>query len=424
MAKHLLTAKRVEAITKSGRHADGGNLYLEVSAKGTKSWTFLYMVQGRSRQMGLGSLRRVSLKLAREKADECHELLGKGVDPIDHRRASRASADTPTFKECAEKLIRSKEAGWRNEKHISQWRNSLETYAYPVLGKRQVRTIDTGMICEVFERVVPIDAERPEKGEGRFWDIKTETASRVRQRIEAVLNWASARGYRSRENPARWKGHLSNFFSEQRKLAAVKHHAALPYEEIASFIAALREQSGTGAKALEFLILTAARTSEVTGARWSEIDLDNKVWVIAGERMKAGREHRQPLSDPAVAILETLRADDADGFVFGGSDGREMSNMTMTAVLRRMGRKVTVHGFRSSFKTWASEATNHPTEVAEMALAHSVGTKIEAAYRRGDLLEKRRRLMDDWAAFCAAPSRTGAEIVSIRAARMASNEIG
>jgi integrase len=405
-----LSVKKIEALRTPGRYPDGKGLYLQVTEALTKSWVYRYTIHGRERFMGLGPLDLVSLAEAREAAWNARKLRHSGVDPIDHRKAERAKpATVVTFKECADRLIASQEAGWRNAKHVAQWRNTLATYAFPKIGKQPVASIDTDLVLRVLEPI---------------WTTKPETASRLRQRIQAVLDWASARGYRSKENPAQWRGHLDHLLAPQRKIATVKHHESLPFPEIASFIASLREQPGTGAKALEFLILTAARTGEVTGARWSEIDLDNKVWVIAGERMKAGREHRQPLSDPAVAILEALRVDDADGFVFGGSDGREMSNMTMTAVLRRMGRKVTVHGFRSSFKTWASEATNHPSEVVEMALAHSVGTKIEAAYRRGDLLEKRRRLMDDWAAFCAAPPRKGAEIVPIRAARMASNEIG
>ncbi len=399
MAKEKLTVKKVTALREAGRYPDGNGLYLQVTEALTKSWIYRYTIGGRERFMGLGPSDLVSLAEAREAAWNARKLRQQGIDPIDRRKAERAPAVAAvTFKECADRMIASMEAGWTNEKHANQWRNTLKTYALPVLGQRPVATIDTDLVLRVLEPV---------------WTEKPETASRLRQRVEAVLDWASARGYRSKENPAKWRGHLDHLLPAQRKIATVKHHESLPYSEIASFIVDLRKQPGTGARALEFLILTAARTSEVTGARWKEIDLANRVWIVDAARMKARREHRQPLPDRALAILEELRIDDADGFVFG-TDGGEMSNMTMTSVLRRMERKVTVHGFRSSFKTWASEATNHPTEVVEMALAHTVGTKIEAAYQRSDLLEKRRRLMDDWGRFCETRPERSATVLPMR----------
>jgi integrase len=366
------------------------------------------MLRGRERYMGLGPIDLVSLADAREAAYASRKLLHKGIDPIEHRDAARVPESGATFKECAERLIGSMEAGWRNDKHIKQWKNTLATYAYPELGKRPVQTIDTGHVLKVLEPI---------------WTTKPETASRVRQRVEAVLNWASARGYRSEMNPARWRGHLDHLLPAQRKVASVKHHAALPYTDIATFISELGERPGTTARALEFLILTGARTGEVIGARKSEIDHQAKLWIIPGERMKANREHRVPLSKRAVKIIEQLPKDDGE-FLFANPDGKAMSNMALLALLKRMKRDdLTVHGVRSTFRDWASETTSHPSDVVEMALAHSVSDKTEAAYRRGDLLEKRRRLMEDWARYCETPARDPAKIVPIRA-RSAAKESG
>lgn len=293
-----------------------------------------------------------------------------------------------TFDACAAAYIGAHETGWRNAKHRDQWRNTLSTYANPVFGSRPVQAIDVGLVMKALEPI---------------WQTKPETASRLRGRIEAVLDWATVRGYRQGDNPARWRGHLDKLLPARNKIRSVEHHAALPYDETAEFLAMLRSQEGIGARALEFLILTAARTGEVIGAQRDEIDLDEKVWIVPAARMKAGREHRVPLSPAAVAVLERMKESCEGDFVFpGGRRNKPLSNMALLAVLRRMGRgDLTAHGFRSTFRDWAAERTNFPREVAEAALAHTVGDKVEAAYRRGDLFDKRRQLMEAWARFSA-----------------------
>ncbi len=318
-------------------------------------------------------------------------------DPIDARNAERArqavdAATSLTFQQCAERYIASHEKGWRNAKHRAQWSNTLATYAYPAFGDVPVDAVDTGMVMEVIEPL---------------WASKTETASRVRGRIEAVLDWAKALGYRSGENPARWRGHLANLLPPRDKVRRVKHHAALPYDGMAEFMAALRERDAVTARALEFQILTAARPGEAVGAKWDEIDLDKAEWVIAAERMKTEVEHRVPLSEAAVAVLREMEKMRVSGYVFPGQrDGRPLWTDAMRRLLERMGHAgLTSHGFRSTFRDWAAERTAFPGDVAEAALAHVVGNKVEAAYRRGDLFEKRRRLMDAWAAYCAEGPR-------------------
>ncbi len=341
--------------------------------------------------MGLGPLHTVKLAEARESAREARKLVLEGIDPIEARNAKRAearlaAATAMTFEQCAEAYIAAHKAGWKNSKHAAQWPSTLKTYAYPVFGSLPVQAIDTGLIMKAIEPI---------------WQAKPETASRVRGRIESVLDWAKVRGYRDGENPARWKGHLDCLLPARSKVAAVDHHAALPYGEMGEFVAALREHEGIAARTLEFLILTAARTGEVIGATWAEIDLEQRLWTIPGSRMKAGREHRVPLSDPAVSILEKLTDRNKDRPF-------AISNMAMNMLLRRMGKNgLTVHGFRSSFRDWAAECTHFPAEVAEMALAHAVGDKVEAAYRRGDLFLKRRQLMDAWAKHCETPGSIG-----------------
>jgi integrase len=400
-----LTVKKVEALKGPGRYPDGDNLYLQVTEGGGKSWAFLFMLRGRARQMGLGPVasdkpRRPGLSLAeaRDKAFECRRLLFEGIDPIEHRKSARVPERGVTFRECAERLIASHEAGWKSEKHIAQWKTSLATYAYPIIGARPVQAVNVGHVLEVLEPI---------------WTTKPETASRVRQRVEAVINWATARGYRTGENPARWRGHLDHLLPPQKRVATVKHHAALPYDEAAAFMVDLRKRPGTAARALEFLILTAARTGEVIGARKSEIDRRTKMWIVPAERMKGKREHRVPLSDRALAILDALPETD-DKFLFVGPDGKALSNMALLALLRRMKRKVTTHGFRSTFRDWAAEQTSYPPEICEMALAHAVKDKTEAAYRRSDLLEKRRRLMDEWARFCDTPIDASGDVLPMR----------
>jgi integrase len=293
------------------------------------------------------------------------------------------------------------EAGWRNPKHRWQWSASLASYVYPHFGDLLVQAVDVGLVMRAV---------------GPIWNTKSETASRVRGRIESVLDWATARGYRQGDNPARWRGHLENLLPKRSKVARVEHHAALPYPEIAGFMAGLRQQEGVAARALEFLILTAARTSEVIGAKWGEFNLAERLWTVPGERMKSGKEHRVPLSDAALAILGAP-GEPAQCVFPGGKAGSALSNMALLMTLRRMGHAdLTAHGFRSTFRDWAAERTNFPAEVAEMALAHTVGDKVEAAYRRGDLFQKRRQIMQAWARFCAAPTAASSKLVAMGAA--------
>jgi integrase len=396
-----LTALKVSRAIKPGMYADGGGLYLQVTGTGAKSWIYRYMLRGREREMGLGSLSAVCLADARTKAVECRNLRQEGIDPIDVRKKKRDqarlnAASTTTFKDAASSYINAHRAGWRNPKHIWQWGATLTTYANPIIGDLSLQVIDTGLVLKVLEPI---------------WPTKPETASRLRGRIEAVLDWATVRGYRTGDNPARWRGHLSKLLLARSKVRKVKHHTALPYAELPDFMVALRGQGGIAARALEFTILTAARTGEVIGAIWDEISEVEKVWIVPGNRMKAGKEHRVPLSNPALAILKKLKSNESasDGFVFHGAKrGRSLSNMAMIAVLRRLGRgDLTVHGFRSSFRDWVAERTNFPSEVAEMALAHTVGDKVEAAYRRGDLFDRRRRIMAAWAKFCGTEQGDG-----------------
>jgi len=394
---------------------DGGGLYLRVSPTGSKAWVFRFQLDGKRRDMGLGPFPDISLAEARAKATAHRNQRREGIDPLDAKAAQRqaqrlSAAKGRTFREIAEEFIGRNEAGWRNGKHRQQWRNTLATYAYPTLGELAVAAIDAGLVVQVLD---PIWAEKP------------ETASRVRGRIEAVLDAATVRGYREGPNPAQWKGNLAHILPARGKVRKVAHHAALPFDDVPLFLAALRGREGMAARALEFAILTAARTGEVLGARWGEIDRDAKVWAVPAERMKAGREHRVPLSDAALAVLDTVRrlaltrdgVPDPTAPVFPGPRrALPMSNMVMLMLLRRMKRTdLTAHGFRSTFSDWAAERTAYPRETVEMALAHAVANKVEAAYRRGDLCDKRRRLMADWAKFCAMPI-TG-KVVPIGGAR-------
>lgn len=348
--------------------------------------------------MGLGSLSAVSLADARVDAGECRRLCRDGVDPIEARkmqivRARLEAAKALTFSQAAEQYIGANSTAWRNAKHAAQWGSTLKTYVTPIFGALPVQAVDVGLVMKVLDPI---------------WSKKPETASRVRGRIEVILDWATARGLRSGENPARWRGHLDKLLPKTSKVRVVKHHAALSYAELPKFFAELKVQSGVAAPALEFTVLTAARTGECIGARWSEVSFLDATWTITAERMKAGKEHRVPLSARAVSILKQMgTAPDPGGeFIFpGGRIRHPLSNMAMAALLDRMGYDhITVHGFRSSFRDWAAERTNFPNEVVEMALAHAIGDKTEAAYRRGDLFEKRRRLMAEWAKFCSSPA--------------------
>ncbi len=399
MARTLekLSALKVGRLNTPGLYSDGGGLYLRVTPEGTKNWVFRYMLAGRPRWMGLGPLHTIGLSEARIRATEHRRQRLDGVDPIESRKAARQqsrleAARAITFKDCATKFIEDRKAGWHNAKHGEQWRATLATYAEPDLGSLAVQSIDTALVMRVL---------RP------IWDKKPETATRVRGRIEAVLDWAKVHGYRNGDNPARWRGHLDKLLPARSRIRKVRHHAALPYAEIGAFMKSLALQEGSAARALEFTILTAARTGETLGARWREIDPSSKVWIIPADRMKAGKEHRVPLCRRAIELVEGRRKCagkdvQSEAFVFPGQrQGKPLSNMAFLMLLRRMKRHdLTAHGFRSTFRDWAAERTSYPNEVCEAALAHRIANKVEAAYRRGDLFELRRRLMEKWDVYC------------------------
>jgi integrase len=419
-----LSALKAAREKAPGLYGDGGGLYLQITDRGSKSWIFRYWiaerdpttgaivrdpatkkVRGRSREMGLGSCITVSLAEARERALECRKLREKEIDPIEAREAARRQAALERarslkFKEAAATYMAAHRAAWKNDKHAAQWTATLETYAYPALGEVSVQAIDTASIMKVIEPI---------------WATKPETANRVRGRIESILSWATVRGYRHGENPARWRGHLDKLLPSRSKVRKTRHHSALAYAELPQFMAKLREQDGMAARALEFTILTAARTGETIGARRAELNIREKLWTVQAERMKGGKEHRVPLPACALELVATEPIAD-DDFLFPGSrTGQPLSNMAMLMLLQRMGRDdLTVHGFRSTFRDWASELTNFPGEMVEMALAHAIDSKTEAAYRRGDLFEKRRRLMDAWATFCAG-SAFSSTVVPLKA---------
>jgi integrase len=404
-----LTSRMVEQAKVPGYYGDGGGLVLRIAEGGNKVWLFRYKTQGRVREMGLGPIRDVSLAEAREAAREARRLRRAGVDPIDakHQRKAAAKLNTArmiTFSQCAAAYIENHRTAWRNAKHAAQWEATLRTYAYPVFGSLPVAAVDTALAVRVLDPI---------------WSKKPETASRLRGRLEAVLDFATVRGYRVGENPARWKGHLKEALPALNKIRKVQHHAALPYGEIGAFLADLRMREGGAAAALEFLILTATRTGEVIGARWSEIDMMKGVWIIPAERMKAGIEHRVPLSEQAIGVLRRAAVNKVNDVVFcGQKPGRALSNMALLMMLRRMGRgAITAHGFRSTFRDWAAERTAVAGEVAEAALAHVVANKTEAAYRRSDLFEKRRVLMQQWGSYCSQPTANSvATVVPMRSA--------
>jgi integrase len=376
-----LHARAVTAIAKFGRHADGGGLYLSVSPNGGRRWVFLFRWQGKPTEIGFGSARDVPLARARELASQARSKLAEGINP----RGFRTASEGATFGECADRVVEAMSPSWRNEKHQAQWKMTLREYAAPIRGL----PVDKVTTDDVLAILKPL------------WNEKPETASRLRGRVERVLDAAKAQGLRSGENPARWRGHLDHLLPRPKKLAR-GHHPAMPYDELASFIARLREREANSALALELCILTAARSGEILGMRWSEVDLDKKTWTVPANRMKAGREHRVPLSRRAVAILSQLEKLKAGDFVFPGQVcDKPLSNMAMEMVLRRMKiEEATVHGFRSTFRDWAGNVSNFPREVVETALAHVIGDKAEQAYRRSDALEKRRKLMEAWAAYC------------------------
>lgn len=403
---NLLTARAVATLSEPGRHADGNGLFLAISANGARSWVFMWKVAGRRREMGLGSVADVTLAQARALATDARRQVADGRDPIAERARARARAKgIPTFGEFADGLIADIASGFRNPTHRDQWRSTLGTVAMDL--KRMTgdakanaayRKALAAMRAKPVDKVDTFDVLAVLKP---LWGAKTETGSRVRGRIERVLDAAKAQDLREGENPARWRGHLKEILPARNKLAR-GHHAAMAFDEVPEFMVALRALPGLSPVALQFTILTAARTSEVLGMRWEEVDLGARVWTAPARRMKAGREHRVPLSAHAVAILERMASVRTGPFVFPGMrEGRALSSMSMQKVLQRMGRRdITVHGFRSSFRDFAGERTHFPREVAEAALAHVVGDATERAYRRGDALEKRRGLMDAWAAWC------------------------
>lgn len=387
------TAAQVRQITRPGLHAVGGapGLLLQVKDSGARSWIVRVMVGGRRRMIGLGSFPDVSLSEARQTAGDVRKQIRNGVDPVAERQAARdalraSQASAVTFDEAARQCHAARSQEFRNNKHAAQWKASLDQYASPIIGNLPVSEVGIEHIVKILEPL---------------WTTKTETAVRLRGRIEAVLAWATVRGYRSGDNPARWKGHLDAVLPQPSKIAKVEHFKAVPVDEIGAFMEQLRQREGIGARALEFVILTAARSGEVRGVTWDEIDFNERIWTVPGERMKAGRPHTVPLSDDAIRLLKSLHRRPDTRLLFPSTQGKKLSDATLGAVLKRMGRTETVHGFRSTFADWCSERTSYPSEVREMALAHTIENKTEKAYRRGALLQKRRRLMQDWAKFVA-----------------------
>lgn len=400
-----LSALKINKLNTAGYFVDGGGLVLQISKTGSKSWLFKFDYQGKRHEMGLGSLATVNLKDAREKARLCRLKLLDGINPLlEKKQAFRSiaqqSARMLTFEECANSYIKAHESSWKNPKHLQQWENTIKTYANPVIGKLNASDIDTSHIRKILDSI---------------WKTKTETAVRLRGRIETILDWAKVAGYRDGENPARWNGHLDQMLPAPNKIKKVKHLPSLPWTEISNFMNTIREDKVQASKAVALAILTATRSNEIRFAKWSEFDLEQSIWIIPAERMKAGKEHRIPLSKQVIALLNTL---DKEGeFIFKGrKEGTPISDMTLTAVIRRMdqaikdsggaglvdanGETITMHGFRSTFRDWCAESSEFPREVAEHALAHKLPDKIEQAYQRGDMLQKRALLMQSWADFC------------------------
>jgi len=405
---NALTAVTVKT-AKPGRHADGGGLQLLVKDTGARSWVYRFMLKGKSRDIGLGPAGPggISLADARDLATALRLKVKAGIDPLAERQQAETDAKAAeqaakvagvTFKAMAETHIAANKDSWRNAKHKQQWENTLKTYAYPVFGDLPVSEVNTPHVLKVLEPI---------------WREVPETASRLRGRIETVLDSAKARGYRQGENPARWRGHLAQILPARTKLSR-GHHKAMAYDAVPAFLTELRAREAVSALALEFVILTAARTGEVIAAEWGEVDLAKALWTVPAERMKAGKEQRVPLSPRAVEILEQTKQLGGK-HLFPGAQRSKLSGMAMAMLLRRMKLDVTVHGFRSAFRDWAAECTGYSHEVAEMALAHTIGNAVERAYRRGDLFEKRRRLMADWATYCASGAPAGGKVTPIRA---------
>lgn len=393
-----LTNKEIEAIIRKGvvkSHPVGSNLYLRINKGGSIDWVFRYQFRGKRTPLGMGGYdsKANSLAIVRRKVDQAKVNINHGIDPLELKREekiaakTKAAQDRHTFKNVALEYIESKKAEWKNAKHHQQWINTLNQYVLPTIGNLPVSTINTNHILAILKPI---------------WNTKTETATRVRTRMEAVFSYAEAHQWRSEANPARWRGHLSVILPSPQKLKDLKHHAALPYSELPAFMQLLINTDGIGARALSITILTATRTSEVLQATWDEVDLDQRTWTIPKERMKAGVEHRVPLSDQAINVFKLLESQRMSDWVFPNrSNGRHLSNAGMSSVLKRMGRTdITVHGFRSTFRDYIAEKTNTPARIAEAALAHKLKDKAEAAYQRGDLIEKRQILMQVWASYC------------------------
>ena len=408
MAKiDLLSAAKVKNLKIPGDYLDGRGLYLQVRSESSKSWLLKYSMEKRAREMGLGPAADIPLATARELRDRYRALLKQGVDPLEHKQAEKEAkaverAKAITFKDACARYIAANRSGWKNIKHAAQWEATLKAYAYPTIGKLPVQAIDTALVMAVLDPI---------------WSIKPETASRVRGRIECVISAAKARGEFKGENPATWKGHLDNLLPKTSKVRKVENHAALPYADLPAFMMDLRQREGIAAAALEFLILTTARTGEVLGATWDEFELRKSVWTIPGERMKNGKEHQVPLSPPAVAVLERMsKVANGEHVFFGQSSGRSLSNMALLVLLRRMKRDdITSHGFRSTFRDWAAER-GYQDPVAEAALARSVPDAVVAAYKRTTFFELRKKMMDDWAAFATSdPAKASDNVVAIRA---------
>jgi integrase len=394
-APHTLTDAEVRGKSQAGLYGDLGNpnLYLRVAPGGSKSWVFRYWRNRRRHAIGLGPYPRVSLAKARAAAHEQRKLLDNGEDPAAVKRSAMKRVSTLTFEDCAKGYIAAHQAGWKTSKEAHEWTASMRIYAYPAIGKSPVEAIDLPLVLRVIEPL---------------WQTKTSTGSRVRQRIENILDWATVRGHRRGDNPARWRGHLDQILPKPNKVAKVEHYAAMPYTEIGAFVASLRNaRPALAARGLEFAILTAARVGEVNGATWSEIDLEARVWAIPADRMKAGKDHRVPLSAAALALLEALPRTGDRVFPVG--------DVALWRVAKKLRPDITVHGFRSSFRDWAGERTSYAREVVEQCLAHAAGDATELAYRRGDALEKRRQVMEAWAGFCAQPAPAG-NVRAIRAA--------
>lgn len=401
-----LSPVEVGRLKTPGLHTIGGvpGLALQVAPTGARSWILRVTIGSRRRDMGLGQFPGVTLAQAREKARRAREQIEQGQDPILERERAQSllkaeQSRAVTFKAAAIAYIDSKGAEWRNVKHAAQWSATLQTYAYPVIGALHVGDIQQGHILALLEPI---------------WKTKTETASRVRGRVENVLDWAKVRGYRTGENPARWRGHLDKLLPAPKRITKVEHHPAVPVKQISDFYSALRERTGTAARALEFVLLTAARSGEARGATWAEIDLDTGMWVVPAERMKAKKEHRVPLSKAAVTLLKQLPRVEGNDLVFPAPRGTQLSDMSLTGVMRRMGLHYVPHGLRSTFRDWVAECSNYPRELAERALAHTIANQAEAAYYRSDVLEKRRAMMQDWAKFVATPYSAPGKVVPLK----------